>query len=186
MDADRPEPTWKTRRPVFDDDATRMPAGVPGEDAVSALARELNREQVEPIDALLDLLSEGEGTPAGLLDGWRGSGAWPPGRWRELTKPDAPVNSPEEVELAVAALVEDKRAAKAAYRPEGSPAARSASLLAYLLAVAAARVRHDRILTTMPAETVSDWLTAVAGAMPARDPLAAVFEEAAARYAGRG
>lgn len=153
-------------------DVTRIDGDLPPESAVSELIRQLNQKTADPIDALIDDLLGG-GDAAGWLSGWRGREAWPAGLWQRMIEEALPI---EEIEAA-------KHRAKRAFRPTGPNHRRHAAMLAYLLSLAAGLVHHGRLLSSMPPETVQDWLTAVGGAVG--EPLTGVFIEAAEAL-GRG
>ena len=148
---------------------THLPAGLPTPARAAGLIRQLHEGEVDPVDELLDALAAGE-TAARILDSWSFSSAWPASGWRAAAVGD----------LKAGTLENARQAAKRAYDPERPGPDRHAAMLVYLLAVAAGQVYHDRFLSTLPVETVQDWLTAVGDAV--ESPLSGLFAEAASRF----
>lgn len=142
-------------------------ASMPSAQSAEKLLAGLNARTTEPIDQLLDRLCA-DGQASRLLMSW--TDRQDPPLWQRIVAGEA-----NEADLEAA-----RQQSKLGFHPDTPPAHRDAALLGYIVAVAAGVIAVGRANSSVPAQTLEEWFTAVAGAA-AGDALAGLLTRAAAK-----
>jgi hypothetical protein len=135
--------------------------------SVQQLLRVGLSEPRRPIDSLTERLDQADGAA------WLGSAL--------ERSPIGKIGDPKAVIIYGDASVDDlmmiKENSKRGYAEAQDEDQRHRVLLAYFLAVAAALVHHERLITSQPRESVNEMLTDLGGSLPGQ--WAAITEQAA-------